>query len=70
MPPLGNLSAWKDSDLLLTGRFADAMNGSIPNSELLIFEDCAHAPMYEKVEEFNQKLEFLKRNAGGMAAVA
>jgi hypothetical protein len=31
----------------------------------VIFEGCAHAPIYEKVEEFNQTtLEFLKRHSG------
>ena len=35
------------------------------DSEVLIFEGCAHAPLYEKVEEFNQKtLAFLQRHAG------
>jgi pimeloyl-ACP methyl ester carboxylesterase len=39
------------------------MKGGIRHSELLIFEECSHAPIYEKVEEFNQKtLAFLKRN--------
>ena len=33
--------------------------------ELLIFEGCSHAPIYEKVDEFNQKtLEFLNKHAG------
>ena len=36
----------------------------IRDSELLIFEECVHTPMYEKVEEFNQKtLAFLQRHA-------
>jgi pimeloyl-ACP methyl ester carboxylesterase len=40
------------------------MKGRIRNSELLIFEGCAHAPIYENVEEFNnQTLQFLKRHA-------
>jgi hypothetical protein len=31
--------------------------------ELLIFDGCAHAPIYENVEEFNEKtLQFLKRH--------
>ena len=34
-------------------------------AELVIFEGCAHAPIYEKVDEFNQAtLEFLKRHTG------
>jgi pimeloyl-ACP methyl ester carboxylesterase len=53
------------ADLLTSTRFADRMNGTIRNSELLIFDGCAHAPLYEKVEEFNQQtLRFLRRHAG------
>ena len=46
------------------------MVGRIRDSELLIFEGCAHAPIYEKVEEFNQKtLRFLQLHAAA-ASVA
>jgi len=39
------------------------MSSGIRDSELLIFEGCAHAPIYEQVEEFNQKtLRFLQRS--------
>jgi pimeloyl-ACP methyl ester carboxylesterase len=49
-------------------RFANRLK-AIRNSELLIFEGCAHAPIYEKVEEFNAKtLGFLQRHAGSGAA--
>lgn len=52
-------------DMVTSTRFADGMTGNIQGSELLIFEGCAHAPIYEKVEEFNQKtLTFLRRHAG------
>ncbi len=52
-------------DTATSTRFADRMKGKIRNSELLIFEGCAHAPIYEKVEEFNQKtLQFLQRHTG------
>jgi len=51
-------------DLVTSSRFADGMKNNIRDSELLIFEDCAHAPIYESVEEFNQKtLAFLQRHA-------
>jgi hypothetical protein len=31
----------------------------------VVFEDCAHAPIYENVEEFNQRtLAFLQRHTG------
>lgn len=47
-------------DLATSTRFADRMRGSIRNSELAVFDGCAHAPIYEQVEEFNQKtLRFL-----------
>ena len=51
-------------DLVTSTRFADRMKSNIHGSELLIFEECAHAPIYEKVEEFNQQtLAFLHRHA-------
>jgi pimeloyl-ACP methyl ester carboxylesterase len=51
-------------DLVTSTRFADRMTAAIRGSELLIFEECSHAPIYEKVEEFNQKtLAFLRRHA-------
>ena|SRR5437868_2001919 len=53
----------------LTIRFADGMKNSIRNSELLVFEGCAHAQIYEKVEEFNRKtLRFLQRRMRAGAA--
>ncbi len=49
-------------DMVTSLRFAERLKNGIHNSELLIFEGCAHAPIYERVEEFNTKtLEFLKR---------
>lgn len=52
-------------DAVTSTRFADAMKNGIRNSELVVFEGCAHAPIYENVGEFNEKtLEFLKRNSG------
>ena len=44
-------------------RFAGPLRKGIRQSELVIFEGCSHAPIYEKVEEFNEKtLRFLKRH--------
>ena len=41
------------------------MKNGIKGSEFLVFETCAHAPIYESVAEFNDKtLSFLKRHAG------
>jgi pimeloyl-ACP methyl ester carboxylesterase len=49
-------------DAVTSTRFADAMKNGIRQSELLVFEDCAHAPIYESVAEFNEKtLSFLRR---------
>jgi pimeloyl-ACP methyl ester carboxylesterase len=51
-------------DMVTSTRFADRLK-TIQGSELVIFEGCAHAPIYSKVDEFNQTtLEFLKRQSG------
>jgi len=50
-------------DQLTSTRFATPMMSRIPDTELLVFEGCSHAPIYEDVEEFNQKtLAFLRRH--------
>jgi pimeloyl-ACP methyl ester carboxylesterase len=50
-------------DMVTSTRFADAMKNGIKASELLVFETCAHAPIYQSVAEFNEKtLSFLKRH--------
>jgi pimeloyl-ACP methyl ester carboxylesterase len=52
-------------DLITSTRFSDRMTNGIQGAELVVFEGCAHAPIYEKVDEFNEKtLEFLKRHSG------
>ena len=52
-------------DLVTSTRFAGRMTGSIRGSELVVFEDCSHAPIYEQVEAFNRKtLAFLLGHAG------
>ncbi len=49
-------------DQVTSTRFADRLTSGIRNSDVLIFEGCAHAPLYEKVEEFNDKtLRFLQQ---------
>jgi 3-oxoadipate enol-lactonase len=56
-------------DLVTSTRFADRMSAGIRGSEVLIFEGCAHTPIYEKVEEFNAKtLAFLLHHAGAAAS--
>jgi pimeloyl-ACP methyl ester carboxylesterase len=52
-------------DMVTSTRFADPLKQNIQHAELVIFEGCAHAPIYEKVDEFNQiTLEFLQRHTG------
>src|SRR5579872_4782505 len=51
-------------DMVTSTRFADALKNGIRGSELTVFEDCSHAPIYENVAEFNARtLAFLKRQA-------
>ena len=50
-------------DKVTSTRFADRLRNGIKNSELYVFEDCSHAPLYENVAEFNQKtLGFLAKH--------
>ena len=50
-------------DLVTSTRFADPIRDAIRGCELIVFEDCSHAPIYENVEEFNQQtLAFLQRH--------
>jgi pimeloyl-ACP methyl ester carboxylesterase len=51
-------------DLLTSTRFVDRLKNPIQGSELWIFEECAHAPIYQRVEEFNQRtVAFLRQHA-------
>lgn len=52
-------------DAVTSTRFAAPMTAKIKKSELLIFEGCSHAPLYEDVQAFNEKtLQFLHRQTG------
>ena len=52
-------------DLVTSLRFADMLTNGIKSSEFLVFETCAHAPIYQSVAEFNEKtLSFLNRHTG------
>jgi pimeloyl-ACP methyl ester carboxylesterase len=52
-------------DRLTSTRFAEPLKKGIRGSEVSIFEDCAHAAIYENVEEFNRRtLAFLRTHAG------
>ena len=51
-------------DAVTSTRFAQALKNGIHNSELVVFEECAHTPNFERVDEFNGRtLDFLKRQA-------
>jgi pimeloyl-ACP methyl ester carboxylesterase len=52
-------------DAITSTRFADRLQSGIEGSELHVFENCSHAPIYEDVAAFNDvSLAFLKRCAG------
>ena len=52
-------------DMVTSTRFAQALKSGIKGSELIVFEDCSHAPIYENVAQFNGKtLAFLERQIG------
>ena len=52
-------------DMVTSTRFADRLKNGISSSELYIFEDCSHAPLYENVPAFNARtLAFLTGHAG------
>jgi pimeloyl-ACP methyl ester carboxylesterase len=51
-------------DVVTSTRFAEPLTHNIKNTELVIFEGCSHAPIYEKVDEFNRTtLDFLQRHS-------
>jgi 3-oxoadipate enol-lactonase len=50
-------------DIVTSTRFAAPLTEGIANSELVVFEDCAHAAIYEDVAGFNQlTLAFMQRH--------
>jgi 3-oxoadipate enol-lactonase len=52
-------------DTVTSTRFAAPLTEGIANTELIVFDDCAHAAIYENVEGFNQQtLDFLQRHSG------
>lgn len=56
-------------DLLTSTRFAGPIKRAIPDCDVVVFEGCAHAPLYEKVDEFNATvLRFLQGQARAHAA--
>ena len=58
-------------DMCTSTRFADALHGGIKGSEVHVFEDCSHAPIYENVAAFNEvTLEFMRKHSGSPAGVS
>jgi 3-oxoadipate enol-lactonase len=52
-------------DIVTSTRFAAPLTEGIANTELIVFEGCAHAALYEDAEGFNeQTLDFLQRHSG------
>jgi pimeloyl-ACP methyl ester carboxylesterase len=52
-------------DAVTSTRFAGPLTAAIPGADLVVFENCAHAPIYEDVEGFNQRtLAFLHQHSG------
>lgn len=51
-------------DMVTSTRFAEPLSSGIENSEIVVFEDASHAPIYEQVDEFNQRtLAFLQAHS-------
>jgi len=52
-------------DMVTSTRFAGPLTAAIPDTDLVVFEHCAHAPIYEDVDGFNQRtLAFLQQHSG------
>jgi pimeloyl-ACP methyl ester carboxylesterase len=48
-------------DAVTSTRFEDPLRQGIRDSEVVVFDGCSHAPIYEKVDEFNERtLAFLR----------
>jgi pimeloyl-ACP methyl ester carboxylesterase len=59
------LITFGEHDVVTSTRFAGPLSEAIAGSELVVFANCAHAPIYEITEEFNKRtLDFLQRHAG------
>jgi proline iminopeptidase len=51
-------------DSVTSTRFAEPLHHAIRGSELHVFEDCSHAPIYENIPSFNQAtLAFLQKHS-------
>jgi pimeloyl-ACP methyl ester carboxylesterase len=67
---LGSITAptlitFGEYDMVTSTRFAAPLSDGISDAEVVVFGDCAHAPIYEITEEFNQRtLQFLRAHSG------
>jgi 2-hydroxy-6-oxonona-2,4-dienedioate hydrolase len=52
-------------DIVTSTRFAKPLSEGIADSEVHVFENCAHAAIYEDVEGFNERtLNWLQQHSG------
>ncbi len=52
-------------DKVTSTRFAGPLTAAIPGAEVVVFENCSHAPIYEDVDGFNgRSLAFLRQHSG------
>jgi pimeloyl-ACP methyl ester carboxylesterase len=52
-------------DVVTSTRFAEPLTDGIKGAELVVFEDCSHAPIYQNVAAFNERtLAFLTHHSG------
>ena len=52
-------------DIVTSTRFAEPLKSGIKGSELIVFETCAHAAIYETAADFNERtIAFLRRHVG------
>jgi pimeloyl-ACP methyl ester carboxylesterase len=61
--PAPTLVTFGRYDVVTSTRFAEPLTTAIRDTELVVFDDCAHAPIYEDSAGFNQRtLAFLQRH--------
>jgi len=59
------LITFGEHDMVTSTRFAGPLSEGIAGSELIVFANAAHAPIYEITDEFNRRtLDFLRRHSG------
>jgi pimeloyl-ACP methyl ester carboxylesterase len=67
---LGSITAptlitFGEHDMVTSTRFAAPLSDGIEDAQVVVFSGCAHAPIYEITDEFNQRtLEFLRAHSG------